>query len=113
MSISPSRARRRAHGDVEHPRGTRRHDAHRHRARIRRPTARHVHRCRGHRDLAQRDPLTLRELERALLVHARVGDHRDVGDRHLQPRHEIERQAFDRLVELLLRDQQRALAELG
>ena len=103
----PVSARRSAHRDVQHAGGARGHHAHHDRARVGRPPAGDVHRRRADRHLAQRDPLPLGQLDRDVLADARLGHHGDVCDRHLQPRHELEREQLDRLVELLRADQQR------
>ena len=104
----PVGPRRGANDDIEHAGGARRDDAHRDSARIRRAAARHVDRRRRDRDLAQLDVLALRERNARIAVDARVGDLRDVRDRHLQAGDELERERLDRLVELLRRDEQRA-----
>ena len=106
---APVASGRGAHGDVDHARGARGDDAHHDRARVGRAAARHVHGGGLHGHLAQQRPAAPAELDRDVLAHAGLGDLGDVGDRDLQPRDELERQ-LDRLVELLLRDEQRPSA---
>ena len=88
----PVRARRRAHGHVEHAGGARRDDAHDDRARIRGAPPGHVHGGRADGHLAQHDALALGKLDARVVADAGVGDERDVGDRDLQPGDHLHRQ---------------------
>ncbi len=103
----PVGARRRADGDVEHAGGARGDDAHDDRARVSGAPAGDIHGGRADGDLAQHDALALRKLDAGVVADAGVGDERDVGDRDLQPRDQLEREPFDRLVQLRGRDAQR------
>ena len=82
------RARRRAHGDVDHAGRARGDDAHHDRARVRRAPAGHVHRRReatGTSRSATAGPAASVDARRRC-ADAGLGDARDVGDRHLQAR---------------------------
>ena len=103
----PVHAGRSAHGDVDHAGAARGDDAHHDRARVGRAPAGNVHRGRADGHLAQDDALPLGKLDGDVLADAGVGHERDVGDRHLQPGDQLQRQPRDRLVELLRGDEQR------
>ena len=100
----PVGARGGTHGHVEHAGGARGHNAHDDRARIRRPSARHIHRRGAERNLAQAHALALRQRHRHVLAGARLGHLGDVGDRHLQASDQLERQSLQGVIELLRRD---------
>ena len=107
-------ARGGAHRHVEHARGAGGDDAHHDGARIRRTATRNVdgRRCDGH--LPQRDAVTLGQLDGDVHADTGVGDDGDVGDRDLEPGHELAWEPDDRLVELLWADEQgRWLGSLG
>ncbi len=109
----PAGAGRRAHGDLDHARRARGDDAHHHGAGVGGAATRHVHGGRADWDLAQHDALALWKIDGGVAVHAGVGDQRDVGDRHLETCDQLERQALDRLVELLRVDEQRPRLRAG
>ena len=96
-------ARRGADRDVQHARRARRHDTHHRRARIGRPPPRHVHRRRFDRQLAQRHALTLRQVDRDVRLDRRLRHLRDVRDRDLQARDDLQRHPLQRGVQLLRR----------
>ena len=98
LTVGP---RRGADGHVEHAGRARRDDAHDDGAGVWRAPPRDIYGGRGDWELAQQDALSLGQLERPVGPRSRLGDLGDVGDRHLQPGDDVERQALDRLVELL------------
>ena len=113
-SISPSGPGGGTHAHVEDARRPRRDDAHHDGARVGRAAAGHVHGGGGDGNLAQPQPLALRELERGVLACGRVRDLGDVGDRDLQAGDELQRHLPDGVVELLgLHQQGRGLAPAG
>ncbi len=109
LPIGPGR---RAHGDVDDAGGARGDDAHDDGAGVGGAPPGDVDGGGADGHLAQEDALSLGQLDGHVAPDAGVGDEGDVDDGDLQAGDELERQAFDGLVELLGGDEQRALADL-
>ena len=96
----PARPGRRAHDDLLHARHPRGGGAHHHRARVRRPPAGDVDGRPPHGQLAQRDPLPLRELHVAVGVDGRERHRANVRRRQLQGLPQSLRQRLPGLAQL-------------
>jgi hypothetical protein len=102
MTRAPERRRRRPP-----PRDARRHDAIPTEGRIRLPAAGRVHGSARDRQLAQADPLALRQLDVAVLAERGAGHQLDVVTRELEPRPDVRVERVERRAQLVGRPAQR------